>query len=316
MSEPPHYARSNGSAPLVTAIVSTRNRAEEIGPCVESILKSENVDFELVVVDQSETDASRRAIEPFASDPRLRLVSTDTRGLSVSRNIGVANSRAEILAFTDDDCRVAPDWLATVASIFAREPDVALLFGRVLRSDGGAAGGFAAEFDPASERVFRDEYPHVLEAWGIGANMALRRSVLENVGGFDPALGAGAPFRAGEDADIAIRFVAAGHAMLHTRLPNVTHLGVRQGEDASQLMRGYGFGLGATLAKHARFGTKGSRRLLGDWILLQGQRSLGNALHGRRPTGLGLVLLSLWGAGRACTKPISPWRSVFSDGAD
>jgi glycosyltransferase involved in cell wall biosynthesis len=306
----------NGSAPLVTAIVCTRNRDHEIKPCLESVLASQGVDFELVVVDQSDTDASRRAAEPFLADSRLRWVSSETRGLSISRNIGIAEARSELLAFTDDDCRVASDWLASLVAVFERHKEAALVFGRALRSDAGAAGGFAAEFDPPAERVFHDEYPHVLEAWGIGANMAVRRGVVQAVGGFDPVLGAGALFKAAEDADIAIRVLAAGYTMVHTPLPSVTHLGVRHGEDASNLMRGYGFGLGATLAKHVRFGTKGSRRLFRDWLFLQGRRTVGNALRGQRPTGLGLVLMSLWGAGRAYTTPLGSAGSVFRRGAD
>jgi len=307
-------AQSNGSIPALTVIISTRNRHDEILPCVQSVLASEGVDFELVVVDQSDSDEGHRAVTRAVSDPRLTWVATKTRGLSISRNIGVATARAPIIAFTDDDCRVAPDWLSQLLSVFAEHPEVALVFGRALRADAGEEGGFAAEFAPEALRTFEHEYPHVLEPWGIGANMAARRDALNAIGPFDPALGAGALFRAGEDADITIRMIAAGHRVAFAPGPRVEHLGVRHGEDASRLMHGYGFGLGATLAKHVRLGTPGAARLLADWVLLQGRRSLGNTLRGRRPSGLGLVAFSLWGVGRACAKSINSQRSVFYEG--
>ena len=300
-----------GVVPSVSVIVSTRNRPEHIVQCVQSVLASPDSDFELVVVDQSDTDESRRIVEAAVSDDRLRWVSTKTKGLSISRNIGVKSARAPVIAFTDDDCRVSPDWVSGLRDLFATDREAALVFGRVLRSAKEASGGFAAEFDPAEPREYRGSFPHVLEAWGIGANMTLRREVLNRIGPFDPALGAGALFRAGEDADITIRVIAAGFKLLHVSGATVTHLGVRHGTEASHLLRGYGVGLGATIAKHVRLGTKGSGRLLADWIALQGQRCLGNAIFGRRPTGIGMVASSIWGAGRSCVHGIDRSRSIY-----
>src|SRR5579872_4331938 len=100
--------------PAVSVIVSTRNREDQIVPCLQSVLANEGSDFELVVVDQSDSDASFRAASKEISDSRLRWITSPTRGLSRSRNIAVVAARAPILAFTDDDCRVPADWVSTV----------------------------------------------------------------------------------------------------------------------------------------------------------------------------------------------------------
>src|SRR5450432_1946305 len=119
------------SVPAVSAIVSTRNRADHILPCVRAILANPGSDFELIVVDQSDKNDTQKALEPVSGDSRFRYVSTRTRGLSRSRNVAIAESKAPILAFTDDDCRPPPNWIATVQKVFAAYPHVALAFGTV-----------------------------------------------------------------------------------------------------------------------------------------------------------------------------------------
>src|SRR5205823_722134 len=111
--------------PGVSVVVPTRNRPDQIEPCIKSILANPGDDYEVVVSDQSSDDATERAVAPYATNGRLRYVRTTTRGSSSSRNVGIASSRGPILAFTDDDCRVSPDWLAKIGAIFAADPDVA-----------------------------------------------------------------------------------------------------------------------------------------------------------------------------------------------
>jgi GT2 family glycosyltransferase len=281
--------------PTVSAIISTRDRPQQILPSVRAVLANPGSDFELLVVDQSDSLDTRKALEAVSGDPRLRYVSTPTRGLSRSRNVAIAETRAPILAFTDDDCRPPANWIATVQKVFAKYADVALVFGTVGSSAADAPGGFAAEFAPHVDRKFSHETLDIGEPWGVGANMILRRSALDRIGTFDPILGAGGVFPASEDTDIAIRVLAAGLDMVYSSELYVEHLGVRQGSDASKLMRAYGKGIGATLAKHARLGTKGGRAMLARWLMLHGTRVLGNFARGRRPSGAGYLAAGLQG---------------------
>jgi glycosyltransferase involved in cell wall biosynthesis len=314
LSAPGEWNQTDGVVPEVSVIISTRNRPDHIAPCLESILANPAGDFELIVVDQSSSDDSHRAAASLFGDSRLRWISSKTKGLSISRNIGVTNARAAVLLFTDDDCRVSPEWVSGTRDLFARDPEAALVFGSVLRAANDGGHGFAAEFDPGETREYQHTLPHVLDPWGIGANMAIRRRMLDRIGGFDPALGAGAVFRGGEDADIAIRALAAGFKVTHTSGVTVTHLGVRYDANASQLMRGYGIGLGATLAKHVRLGTRGAGRLLASWIAFHGHRGLMNIVRGQRPTGVGLVAFGIWGAGVSLAHAIDRRDSVYKPG--
>ncbi len=285
--------------PAVSVVVSTRNRPSDIVPCIESILRNRAPAFELIVVDQSDDDASKTAVASQLADPRLRFIASTTRGLSNSRNVAVAAARAPVLAFTDDDCRVTPDWVGAVHARFAADPALALLFGGVVLRPEDRAIGYAAEFEPTIERELVGRLPDVHEPWGVGANMSVRRSVFERLGAFDPILGAGARFFAAEETDLTLRALGAGFKVVYTPDLPVTHLGVRSGADAGRLMRGYGIGLGAAITKHARLRTPGSAELLAAWLSLHARRSIGNALRGQKQPGFGLVAAVAWGSCRS-----------------
>ena len=87
----------------------------------------------LTVIDQSTTDDTREVLEPIAAaDGGSRYVHSTEAGLSRAYNTGIAASSGEVIAFTDDDCIVPPDWLRTIVTAFAADPDGDLLYGQVI----------------------------------------------------------------------------------------------------------------------------------------------------------------------------------------
>ena len=284
---------------VVSVVVPTRNRQEHIPDCVTSILANREIAFELLVVDQSDTSSSRDVVCELGTDARLRWIRTDTRGISAARNMGVAMARAPILAFTDDDCRVPPDWVKNIAEEFASDPELSLLFGAVRLRPEDQAKGFAASFTPKGVRELRGRIPHMRSPWGIGANMAMLRTAFEAIGAFDPRLGAGTALFAGEEFDMTIRALAAGLKVVETPNIAVLHLGVRTGRDASRLMRGYGVGFGAVFRKHVRLRTPGALRALTEWFAVHVWRSIVKLLKGHPSPGFGLLAGVLWGIYRS-----------------
>jgi glycosyltransferase involved in cell wall biosynthesis len=298
--------------PRVSAVVPTRNRPDHAAPCAGSILANAGDDFELVVVDQSDDDATERALAVYAGDHRFRYVRSTKRGASAARNTGVEQTTAPIIAFTDDDCRVPTDWLRQICTLFDREPEAALVFGRVSIPVELQGKGFAAEFEP-HQRVYFGRLPPAHVSWGLGANMSARRSLFDRLGTFDPYLGPGAPFLAGEECDLLIRALNAGYKVVNAAEIAVLHLGVREGDDAAKLMRGYGKSMGATMAKHVRLGTRHSNTLLLAWFTHFARRGILNAVRGNRPTGLGLVGGMLSGAWLSLRQPIDRARGIYTD---
>jgi GT2 family glycosyltransferase len=281
----------------ISVIVSTRNRADDVVACAKTILANRYPAFELVIVDQSNSTDRQRAEAEVGSDERLRWIATATRGLSVSRNLAVAAARAPILAFTDDDCRVSETWIADTVAEFDADPELSLLFGKVVLRPEDRACGYAAEFEPEQRHELRGALREPPSAWGVGANMAIRRSVFDRLGVFDTALGAGADFFAGEELDFTLRALAAGFKIVHTPTTSVVHLGVRKyGVEWRKLVRGYAIGCGAALFKHIRMGDITALRVYFGFVAANVRRVCANLVRGKRPGGLWFLVFFLAGA--------------------
>ena len=285
-------------SPSISVVVPTRNRPDQVPGCVESILANGGDDYDVVVVDQSDDDATERAMKALLEDPRVTYVHSDERGVAKARNLGWRSSSSSIIIYTDDDCRVPPGWVEGLRASLAGDERTSIVFGRVVVPSEVSNGEFAASFEPV-DAVHDGDLPGPSEPWGISANMLVRSSLLEQLGGFDDALGAGGRFKSAAETDLMIRAVAAGYRVRDVQEPKVLHYGVRGIEEAPQLVRGYAFGLGAAFTKHLRLGTRPGRFLLPRWIMFFSIRAGRNALRRRRHVGFGFLkglVLGAWGS--------------------
>ena len=248
---------------LVSVLICTRNRATSLEVTLRRFFEqrfSGGYDVELVAVDNGSTDATRAVIEACAAlHPAVRYRLETRPGLSVARNTALAESRGDIIVFTDDDVRPSPDWLDEIHAEFVRDPRLALLGGRVLLAREGL---LEVSFQPSSER---QEFAFPSSgSFVIGANMAFRREVFERVGTFDVRLGAGRWFAGAEEVDLFYRAMKAGYRQLYA--PNVLVYHDHDRTDLDPVCRmeySYGKGLAAYLIKHALHGDSvASRRFL------------------------------------------------------
>jgi glycosyltransferase involved in cell wall biosynthesis len=282
------------SLSTLSVIVPTRNRPGHIADCVASILTNRSF-VELIVVDQSDNDESEHALARV-SDSRLRYVRSETRGVTSARNIGIELSCSDIVAFTDDDCRVPPDWTDAVLRVFAEDPAAALVCGRVKVPEELWDRGFTESFEP-HVRDWIGRFPPFGRDWGITANMSIRRETVTRVGAFDPMLGAGSPLRSGGEPDLIFRVLKAGLKVVNATEVVVDHLGVRPyGTAASRLIRGYGFGTGAALFKHVRLGDTAATALYLRFVQANLARIGKSLLREGRPVGLGFLVGFVSGA--------------------
>jgi GT2 family glycosyltransferase len=247
---------------MVSCVICTVGRADSIGRAVASVLAQEYRQIELIVVDQTADDSTRDACAPFNRDPRFRYVHTDRTGLSHAYNLGIAASAAEIIAFTDDDCVAPPDWASSIVDVFDAHADVDMLYGQTLAPVGHVDG---ATIIPtlAFKRPRRIERATGIEIIGMGANFALRRSLIAEVGLFDEALGGGGPLRSSQDFDFQYRVYKAGRVVRLSPEVTVDHYGARQtGDQWDKTLKAYGIGDGAFYWKHVRCGDLTALRLL------------------------------------------------------
>jgi glycosyltransferase involved in cell wall biosynthesis len=262
--------------------------------CVKTILANDGFD-QLFVIDQSDGDQTEAAIATL-DDARVRFIRTESRGVTRGRNLGAELAQGDVIAFTDDDCRVAPDWIPALTRIFANDPEVAAVCGRVRVAEAVKDLGFTEKFEP-HERVWQGRYPPFGRDWGITANLAVRLDVLARVGKFDPMLGAGAPLRSGGEPDLLFRVLRDGFKVVNASEVSVDHLGVRKhGEESRKLIRGYAIGTGAALFKHIRVGDIAALRVYLGFVAANARRACANLVRLKRPDGLGFLLFFLAGA--------------------
>jgi GT2 family glycosyltransferase len=283
-----------GGGLTVSIVVPTRNRPDDVAACVRTILGLEGFQ-ELVVVDQSDGPATARALAAIA-DPRLRCLPSALRGAANGRNAGLEATTGDVVAFTDDDCHVAPDWIENIAAIFRADPDAAMIFGRVRVPEDVQQRGFAVGFEP-QVREWSGRFPPVESDWGIGGNLAVRRSVLARVGAFDPLLGPGAPLLCGEEPDLLFRVLRAGLKVVNASEVQVDHLGARViGPETRDLWRSYGTGTAAALFKHIRLGDAQAGNLFLRHLMRLSRVIVVNLATGKRPTGINYTFAFLAGA--------------------
>jgi glycosyltransferase involved in cell wall biosynthesis len=244
---------SNGAAVDTFAVIlATRNRPEQVERSVSAILASP-VHLDLIVIDQSDDGLTGAALARFADDRRVTLLKSAQIGLSRARNIGWQKTNAELLAFTDDDCEACPGWLEGLATAFRQDQRIGVVFGAVRAPDYDRSSGFVMAYVPQRFHVVR-RIGEKASVEGVGACMAVRRSTLTAVGGFDEELGVGARLCSAEDTDIAVRALLAGFYVCETPDAAVWHHGFRNWSVAQLVVHGYMVGLGAANAKMLRLG--------------------------------------------------------------
>lgn len=235
----------------ITVVVSTRNRPKAVTQAVETILMNHYTNFRAIIVDQSDNDLTETQLEPILSNPHFHYFRTDTKGISAGRNLGIAAAQSELIAITDDDCEVPADWLQELLAAFAVESRIGVVFGNVLSALHTRDNGFIPTY-VRTEPFLAHRLREKTQVEGIGACMGLRRSVWQELGGFDEMLGAGAPLKSASESDFAMRSLLAGYFVYETPDVAVIHHGFRSWENGLPLIQNYLYGAGASLAKQLK----------------------------------------------------------------
>jgi glycosyltransferase involved in cell wall biosynthesis len=243
-------------AELVSVVICTRNRGDEIQLALRTLLANDYPRFEVIVVDQSTDDRTAQAVAPFRNDARLRFLSTSSRGSNTGRQLACELAGGDLILITDDDCEVPTNWIGTMAMLLRADPKLACVFCEVQAAPFDASKGFVPVTGRLPEITIRDLYAWCASGAGrvMAAGLGLRRSILNAIGGFDVVMGAGDPFRSTADADLPLRAIVHGYHVQLTCRTSVVHHGFRSYEQGRKLMRGYLMGLGAVYAKLIRCG--------------------------------------------------------------
>lgn len=217
-------ASAAGSQPEVDVVVLTWNDGPLLDTAVRSVLRSQDVQAHLVVVDNG---SEPPAVVP--TDPRVELIRSETNlGVAPGRNLGATKGSAPFLCLLDSDAELAPRSLRVLLDALA-DPSAGVAVPVFRDQQPEASAGRAPTFLVKLARGLgrRSSYEAVdrapgADVWdvdfGIGACQMIRRAVFDEVGGLD-----GTIFYGPEDVDFCLRVREAGHRVVQVATADVRH---------------------------------------------------------------------------------------------
>jgi len=211
-------AQGERASPRISVIVPTCNRPVQLRDCLTalSLQTYPRADFEVLVVDDGSEPPIENVVTNFGDTLDVRVIRQARQGPAAARNTGVASARGIVIAFTDDDCLAATDWLERMLARLDGAGEL-LVGGRVVNAlnDNIFASTSQLIHEMAYEHLNADgEQPKFFSS----NNIALDADSLVRLGGFDAA------FRvASEDRDLCARWHESGRALVYAPDAEVAH---------------------------------------------------------------------------------------------
>jgi glycosyltransferase involved in cell wall biosynthesis len=233
---------SAAATPRLSVIVATLDRARYLRECLDGLLTQTAAadQYEVIVVDNGSTDETPAIVKQYCERaPNFSYLREERTGLSVARNAGVRASRADIVAFTDDDAVPELSWVERIVARFeSLGSEVAVLGGEVRPIWGAPRPEWLSDelLRPLSAGLLWSPTARVLrgDEWLVEVNIAYRKAVLLEFGGFAEQLGrVGDTLMSGEGC-INLLLIRAGRQLFYD--PEIV---VGHHIPASRLTRGW-----------------------------------------------------------------------------
>lgn len=228
--------------PKVSVVVASYNGGRTLKVCLESLVRLNYPNYEVILVDDGSTDTSPEIASLFKT---VRYLRQTNHGLSVARNTGIKAATGEIVAFTDSDCRADEDWLYYIV-------------GDLLTSRFTGMGGhnfLPPEDSPAAAAVLVSPGgpAHVMLNDRLaehipGCNMVFYKWALDEIGGFDPIF-----TKAGDDVDVCWRLQQRGYRIGFNPAGFVWHYRRSTVKAYLKQQRGYGEAEALLVRKHPEY---------------------------------------------------------------
>lgn len=291
--------------PAVSVVVCTRDRATDLEGCLAALGDQLYPKYEVIVVDNASQDNATRLVADRWS---ARYVREERPGLDWARNRGFAEATSPIVAYTDDDARPDAGWLTGIVAGFS-SPGVEAVTGLVL----------PVELETKAQGIFEDVYGGMGKGFrifvhtrrgrkltfrperiGVGCNMAFRRTTLERLGGFDPALDVGTLTGGGGDLDMFQRLIEDDAAVVYRPDAIVRHTHRRTVRKLRRQLydngRGYSSVLWVALCRSRGFDRARVVKRYSGWILSWHVKRIARRLVRREQLPMKLLLAELAGA--------------------
>ena len=186
-------------SPLISIVIPTYNRANLIGKAIQSILDQSYENWELIIVDNYSDDNTKEVIKAFNDDRILMLSTPRTGSVAASRNLGVAHSNGEWIAFLDSDDWWLPEKLMNVCKAVRNDPDLVYHDLQIVNADGASMKQKRTKSRKLKEPIYLDL---LLNGNDIAlSSVVVRRAIFLAVKGMNES----PTFFAVEDYDLWLR---------------------------------------------------------------------------------------------------------------
>jgi glycosyltransferase involved in cell wall biosynthesis len=255
----PGTARVGAAAPdtpVLDVVVCTYNRADDLDRCLHHLAQQEGGqgNWRVTVVDNNCTDRTADVVATHAAQggiPRLCRLAEPRQGLTPARQRGVRDSTSPWIAFVDDDCLVASDWIRQALGFIEARPQAAAFGGRVLPAWGRSPPAFLPRHAWLFAAQDHGDSACRVESL-VGAGVVLNRAALIGTGWLDAPLLAdrtGLGYVSGGDVEISLRLSAAGGSLWYAPDLRIEHRIALERQSLREVMRlADGLGAGAELA--------------------------------------------------------------------
>jgi glycosyltransferase involved in cell wall biosynthesis len=241
----------------VTVAICSRDRPPQLERALHAIVPLLRDRDELLVVESAPAEARPQRHH----HPQVRILVEPRPGLAWARNRALLECRSDVIIFTDDDCVPDEGWIDAHRNVFGRNPEVDVVTGLIEPLELATTaqvqferyGGFARSYDrrwihsPQGRRV--GAVVGNAGTLGAGANFGIRRRLIERVGVFDAALGAGTTTQAGEELEFFLRALKAGTMLASEPRAVVRHEHRRESGDLERQLEGWSRGYACAIAR-------------------------------------------------------------------
>jgi glycosyltransferase involved in cell wall biosynthesis len=299
----------------VSAVICTRNRSDSLVRAVRSLLAGDVDAFELIIMDQSDGGETEQALKEMPGTARLRYIRTSANGKGAALNAALRLATSEFVICTDDDCEAPVGWVRAMAKVLSARPEVAVAFCNVVAEPYDTNSGYVPAYERRCDRVL-SAVSDARHGLGLGAGLALRRSAVLDLGGFDEAFGPGARFPSGDDWDISLRALIGGWQVYDTSALAIVHHGFRTfAEGRAHAFRDWR-AIGALCAKPIRAGHLSVGTVAVSLFAHQALwPPIHSMLHLRRPSGFSRIKGFVNGFCAGMCTPVDSGALVFSSSA-
>jgi GT2 family glycosyltransferase len=293
--------------PTVSVAICTHDRPRRLARCLCSLatIRARH-GLEILVVDNAPRNGATGLTA--AQFPGVRYVVEKRAGLDFARNRAWMEADGDWIAYLDDDVVVDKWWFEGLQEAWKENQDAWAFTGLVMPLELSSRAqvlferrdGFRRGFDKRRYAASLPEnplYPCGAGIFGAGCNMALRRDVLRELGGFDDALDTGASLPGGGDLDMFYRVIRAGGVLVYEPRIMVFHEHRHSEIDLQRQYFSWGLGFMAFVGKHLRGSGehKDRFRSLACWWARDQLRQLKASLRGRHPLPPRMIVAEISG---------------------